>query len=170
VVFILVAVLSGQVLVALDLLLSKLPLTKFWLLLVILFPVKTLANPVVPTFRTGSSSTNSTSQSVVTESITSYQYRTGYSLSVSGTNIESADVNGYINSIPTAESTQSVNGINFSYTSPSLEGVPRWKIVNQGQPFSLVETVIGSGIDTITKIDRVINTTTTTTVETTFGQ
>ena len=162
--------LSGQVLVALDLLLSKLPLTKFWLLLIILFPVKTLANPVVPTFRTGSSSTNSISQSVVTESITSYQYRTGYSLSVSGTNIESADVNGYINSIPTAESTQSVNGINFSYTSPSLEGVPRWKIVNQGQPFSLVETVIGSGIDTITKIDRVINTTTTTTVETTFGQ
>ena len=162
--------LSGQVLVALDLLLSKLPLTKFWLLLIILFPVKTLANPVVPTFRTGSSSTNSTSQSVITESITSYQYRTGYSLSVSGTNIESADVNGYINSIPTAESTQSVNGINFSYTSPSLEGVPRWKIVNQGQPFSLVETVIGSGIDTITKIDRVINTTTTTSVETTFGQ
>ena len=168
--FILVAVLSGQVLVALDLLLSKLPLTKFWLLLVILFPVKTLANPVVPTFRTGSSSTNSTSQSVVTESITSYQYRTGYSLSVSGTNIESADVNGYINSIPTAESTQTVNGINFSYTSPSLEGVPRWKIVNEGQPFSLVESVIGSGLDTITKIDRVINTTTTTTVETTFGQ
>ena len=162
--------LSGQVLVALDLLLSKLPLTKFWLLLVILFPVKTLANPVVPTFRTGSSSTNSTSQSVVTESITSYQYRTGYSLSVSGTNIESADVNGYINSIPTAESTQTVNGINFSYTSPSLEGVPRWKIVNEGQPFSLVESVIGSGLDTITKIDRVINTTTTTTVETTFGQ
>ena len=160
----------GQVLAALRPLQSKLPLTKFWLLLVVLFPVKTLANPLVPTFRTGSSSTNSTSQSVVTESITSYQYRTGYSLSVSGTNIESADVNGYINSIPTAESTQSVNGINFSYTSPSLEGVPRWKIVNEGQPFSLVETVIGSGIDTITKIDRVINTTTTTTVETTFGQ
>ena len=145
-------------------------MTKFWLLIVLFLPVKTFANPVVPTFRTGSSSTNSTSQSVITESITSYQYRTGYSLSVSGTNIESADVNGYINSIPTAESTQSVNGINFSYTSPSLEGVPRWKIVNQGQPFSLVETVIGSGIDTITKIDRVINTTTTTSVETTFGQ
>jgi len=142
----------GQVLVALDLLLSKLPLTKFWLLLVILFPVRILANPVVPTFRTGSSSTNSTSQSVVTENITSYQYRTGYSVSVSGHNIESNDINGYINSIP------------------NLEGVPRWKIVNEGQPFSLVETVIGSGIDTITTINRTINTTTTTTVETTFGQ
>jgi len=145
-------------------------LTRFFLLLIILLPVKSLANPIVPTFRTGSSSTNSTSQSVVTESITSYQYRTGYSLSVSGTNIESADVNGYINSIPTAEATQSVNGINFSYTSPTLEGVPRWKIVNEGQPFSLVESIISPGIDTITQIDRTINTTTTTTVETTFGQ
>ena len=100
------------------------------------------ANPVVPTFRTGSSSTNSTSQSVVTENITSFQYRTGYTYSSSGTNIESADINGYINSVPSAETSQTVNGINFSYTSPN----------------------------TITQINRTINTTTTTTVETTFGQ
>ena len=145
-------------------------MTKLWLLLIIFLPVETFANPVIPTFRTGSSSTNSTSQSVVTESVTSYQYRTGYSLSVSGHNIESDDINGYINSIPTAESTQTVNGINFSYTGQKLDSVPRWKIVNESQPFSLVETVIGSGIDTITKIERTINTTTTTTVETTFGQ
>jgi len=163
-------VLLDQVLAALRPLPLQSKLTRFWLLLIILFPVKTLANPVVPTFRTGSSSTNSTSQSVVTESITSHQYRTGYSYGVSGTNIESADVNGYINSIPTAETTQTVNGINFSYTSPSLEGVPRWKIVNEGQAFSLVETMITPGIDTITTINRTINTTTTTTVETTFGQ
>ena len=143
---------------------------KFWLLLIILFPVKTLANPLVPTFRTGSSSTNSQTESVVTESVVSHKFRTGYTLSVSGTNIESADVNGYINSIPTAEASQTVNGINFSYTSPTLEGVPRWKIVIEGQPFSLVESIISPGLDTITTINRVINTTTTTTVETTFGQ
>jgi len=144
---------------------------KFSLIGTILISVNSLkANPVVPTFRTGSSSTNSTSQSVVTENITSYQYRTGYSYSSSGTNIESADINGYINSIPTAEASQTVNGINFSYTSPNLEGVPRWKIVNEGQPFSLVESIISPGIDTITQINRTINTTTTTTVETTFGQ
>ena len=145
-------------------------MTKFWLLLIILFPVKTLANPVVPTFRTGSSSTNSQTQSVITEQVVSHQFRTGYSLSVSGTNIESADVNGYINAIPTAEATQTVNGINFSYTSPTLEGVARWKIVNAGQPFSLVESIISPGLDTITTINRTINTTTTTTVETTFGR
>ena len=144
---------------------------RFSLIGTILICVNSLkANPVVPTFRTGSSSTNSTSQSVVTENITSYQYRTGYSYSSSGTNIESADINGYINSIPTAEASQTVNGINFSYTSPNLEGVPRWKIVNEGQPFSLVESIISPGIDTITTINRTIYTTTTTTVETTFGQ
>jgi len=106
----------------------------------------------------------------VTESVVSHQFRTGYSLSVSGTNIESADVNGYINSIPTAEAEQTVNGIKFSYTSPTLSGVPRWRIVNSGQPFSLVESIISPGLDTITTINRTINTTTTTTVETTFGQ
>ena len=144
---------------------------RFSLIGTILICVNSLkANPVVPTFRTGSSSTNSTSQSVVTENITSYQYRTGYTYSSSGTNIESADINGYINSIPTAEASQTVNGINFSYTSPTLEGVPRWKIVNEGQPFSLVESIISPGIDTITQINRTINTTTTTTIETTFGQ
>ena len=144
---------------------------RFSLIGTILICVNSLkANPVVPTFRTGSSSTNSTSQSVVTENITSYQYRTGYTYSSSGTNIESADINGYINSIPTAEASQTVNGINFSYTSPTLEGVPRWKIVNEGQPFSLVESIISPGVDTITQINRTINTTTTTTVETTFGQ
>jgi len=92
------------------------------------------------------------------------------SYSVSGSNIESADVDGYINSIPTAEASQTVNGVNFSYTSPTLEGIPRWKIVNSSQPFSLVESVISPGLDTITTINRTINTTTTTTVETTFGQ
>ena len=145
-------------------------MTKLWLLLIILFPVKTLANPVVPTFRTGSSSTNSQSQSVVTENIVSHQFRTGYTLSVSGSNIESADVDGYINSIPTAEASQTVNGVNFSYTSPTLEGIPRWKIVNSSQPFSLVESVISPGLDTITTIGRTITTRTTTETTTTFGQ
>ncbi len=157
-----------QVVLALPL--SVLRLTKYWLLFLLVVPIKVFAVPVVPQFRSGSSQTSSTSESVINETITSYQYRTGYSLSVSGHNIESDDINGYINSIPTAESTQTVNGINFSYTGQKLDSVPRWKIVNESQPFSLVETVIGSGIDTITKIERTINTTTTTTVETTFGQ
>ena len=143
---------------------------KLWLLLIILFPVKTLAVPVVPQFRSGSSQTSSTSESVINETITSYQYRTGYTYSASGHNVESADLNGYINPTTTTLTEQTVGGVNFSWTSPSLEAVPRWKITNAGQSFSLVESIHGSGLDTVTTITRTINTSTTVETTTTFGQ
>ena len=146
------------------------PLTKWICLLIILIPARTLANPVVPTFRTGSQTTNSTSQSIINETISSYQYRTGYTYSASGNNIKSNDANGYINPTPSQDATQTINNVNFSFTSPTLESVPRWQIVTEGSPFSLQETIIAPGLDTITNISRTINTTTTVTVESTFGQ
>ena len=97
---------------------------------------------MVPTFRTGSQTTNSTSQSVINEQISSYQYRTGYTYSASGNNIKSNDINGYINPAATQEDIQTINNVNFSFTAPELEAVPRWQIVQEGQPFSLQETII----------------------------
>ena len=156
--------------VVLALLLSVLRLTRLWLLLLLLLPVKTLAVPVVPQFRSGSSQTSSTSESVVNEVITSHQYRTGYSYSASGHNIESSDLNGYINPTATTLAEQTVGGVNFSWTSPNLEAIPRWGIVNNGAAFSLQETLITPGLDTVTTISRTINTTTTVETTTTFGQ
>ena len=65
-----------------------------------------------------------------------------------------ADLNGYINPDVTTETTQTLQGVNFSWTSPNLEAVPRWKIKNAGESFSLIESLQGSGIDTITHINR----------------
>ena len=96
--------------------------------------------PIVPQFRSGTSQTSSTSESVINETITSHQYRTGYSYSASGHNIESSDLNGYINPTATKLTEQTVGGVNFSWTSPNLEAVPRWTIVNPGGAFSLQET------------------------------
>ena len=126
-------------LAVLDLLQFRLKLTRFWLLLIILLPLRTLATPVVPQFRSGSSTQSSTSQSVINETITSHQYNSGFSYSASGHNIESADVDGYINPSTVAGETQTLNGVQFSWTSPSLEATPRWRIKNAGQSFSLVE-------------------------------
>ena len=148
----------------------KLQLTKFWLLILLALPARTLAVPVVPQFRSGSSQTSSTSESVINETITSHQYRTGYSYSASGHNIESADTNNYINPTATTLSEQTVGGVNFSWTAPSLEAVPRWKVVTPGSAFSLQETLITPGLDTVTTITRTINTTTTIETTTTFGQ
>ena len=126
--------------------------------------------PVVPQFRSGTSQTSSTSESVINETITSHQYRTGYSYSASGHNIESADTNSYINPTATTLTEQTVGGVSFSWTAPSLQDVPRWKVVTPGSAFSLQETLITPGLDTVTTITRTINTTTTTETTTTFGQ
>ena len=156
--------------VVLALLLSVLRLTRLWLLVLLLCPIRTLAVPVVPQFRSGSSQTSSTSESVINETITSHQYRTGYSYSASGHNIESSDLNGYINPTATTLTEQTVGGVSFSWTAPSLQDVPRWKVSTPGSAFSLQETLITPGLDTVTTITRTINTTTTTETTTTFGQ
>ena len=135
-----------------------------------LYPLEAIAAPIVPQFRSGSSTQSSTSQSVINETITSHQYRSGYSYHASGTNIESADLNGYINPSAITTESQTAGGIQFSWTSPSLEAIPRWKIVNEGQPFSLVESVMAPGLDTVTTINRTITTSTTTETTSVFGQ
>ena len=145
-------------------------MTKLWLLVLLLLPARTIAVPIVPQFRSGSSSTSSTTESVINETITSHQYRTGYSYSASGHNIESADTNSYINPTATTLTEQTVGGVSFSWTSPNLEAVPRWKITTPGSAFSLQETLITPGLDTVTTITRTINSSTTTETTTTFGQ
>ena len=143
-------------------------MTRLWLLVLLILPIRTLAVPVVPQFRTGSSTTSSTSESIINETITSHQYRTGYSYSASGHNIKSET--GYINPTATTTNEQTVGGVNFHWTSPNLEAIPRWSITNDGAAFSLQETLITPGLDTITSITRQITTSTTTETTTTFGQ
>ena len=157
-----------MVLAVLGLLKLLLRLTRLWLLVLLTLPIRTLAVPVVRQFRTGSSTTSSTSESIINETITSHQYRTGYSYSASGHNIQSET--GYINPTPTTTDQQTVGGVNFSWTSPNLEAIPRWGIVNNGAAFSLQETLITPGLDTVTSITRQITTSTTTETTTTFGQ
>ena len=145
-------------------------MTKLCLLLIFLYPIKTLATPVVTQFRSGSSATSSTSESVINETITSHQYRTGYTFSVSGHNIESTDIDGYIDPTQTTVNEQTVGGVNFSWTSIDGTTNPRWKVAVPGSSFSLVESVMAPGLDTITTINRTIATSTTTESTSTFGQ
>ena len=162
--------LLDRVLAVLPPLLLASKLTKLCLLLIFLYPIKTLATPVVPQFRSGSSTTSSTSESVINETITSHQYRTGYTYSVSGHNIESTDIDGYIDPTQTTVNEQTVGGVNFSWTSIDGTSNPRWKVAVPGSSFSLVESVMAPGLDTITTINRTITTSTTTESTSTFGQ
>ena len=143
-------------------------LTRLWILLIIVLPTKLMATPVVPQFLSGSQTTSSTSQSVINETITSYQYRSGYSYAASGHNIK-ATLDS-INPTATTSTTQTVGGVNFAWTSPNLEAVPRWQIVTEGAAFSIQETLITPGLDTVTNIQRTITTSQTSETTSTFGQ
>ena len=145
-----------------------LQLTRLWLLIIIVLPTRLMATPVVPQFRSGSQTTSSTSQSVINETITSYQYRTGYSYAASGHNIK-ATLDS-INPTATTQTSQTVGGVNFSWTSPNLESIPRWQIVSEGAAFSIQETLITPGLDTVTNITRTITTSQTSETTSTFGQ
>ena len=85
-------------------------------------------------------------------------------------NIESTDINGYINPTPTSVNQQTVGGVNFSWTTLDGSTNARWKISNPANSFSLVESVMAPGLDTVTTITRTITTSTTTESTSTFGQ
>ena len=94
------------------------------------------AVPIVPQFRTGTSQTTSTSEQVINETITSHQYRTGYSYSASGHNIESET--GYINPTPTTTNEQTVRRGELSLDSTKLRSYT--SLVNHKRWSSLLST------------------------------
>jgi hypothetical protein len=124
----------------------------YWLVFsLILFAVPTKAVPVVPNFQQGVLSSTTTTKTKVTEVINSYEYRTGYELSVSGTNIEP---DASIAPMSISTTTNVVNGISSVWRGLDPTSKPEWRIVNQGASFQFVETLQGPGLVNHTLINR----------------
>lgn len=143
-------------------LLSLLPLCN-------LIAPKAIASPIVPQFRSGEMRVNSTSTSVLTETVTSHSFNTGYTYSASGMNVEPT-TGTLINPSATSTTTQTINGVDYSWTSPQLESIPQWQIVNEGAPFSLIEHVTSPGLENVTTIQRTVETTQVSESVSIFGQ
>ena len=126
----------------------------FWLIvwtIVLAIPTKTDAVPIVPNFQQGVLSSKTTTKTKVTEVINSYEYRTGYELSVSGTNIEPT---GSVAPTSLITTTNTVNGISSVWRGLDPAAKPEWNIVNQGASFQFVETLQGPGLVNHTLINR----------------
>jgi len=124
----------------------------YWLVFsLILFAAPTKAVPVVPNFQQGVLSSTTTTKTKVTEVINSYEYRTGYELSVSGTNIEP---DASIAPMSISTTTNVVNGISSVWRGLDPTSKPEWRIVNQGASFQFVETLQGPGLVNHTLINR----------------
>jgi len=138
-------------------------------LLVLLLPSSALAAPIVPQFTQGQLNSRSKSTTIINETITSHNYRTGYSYSAAGHNVETVkDVP--ISPDATVTNNQTVGGVNFSWTSPNLETKPQWQVINPGASWSLTESFMAPGLDAVTTVTRTIQTETISESQSVFSQ
>jgi len=135
----------------------------------LLLPSSALAAPIVPQFTQGQLNSRSESTTIINETITSHNFRTGYSYSAAGHNVETV---GDIPISPDATVTnnQTVGGVNFSWTSPNLETKPQWQVINPGASWSLTESFMAPGLDAVTTVTRTIQTETVNESQSVFSQ
>ena len=138
------------------------------ILLLLLFAAPAAAIPVVPNFQQGVLSSTTRTKTKVTEVINSYEYRTGYELSVSGTNI--APVGGAIAPASLTTTTNTLNGVSSRWTGLDPASKPAWNIVKQGASFQFVETLQGPGLTNHTLINRETDIESLTETTSTFSQ
>ena len=138
------------------------------ILLLLLLAAPAAAIPVVPNFQQGVLSSTTRTKTKVTEVINSYEYRTGYEYSASGTNI--APVGGAIAPASLTTTTNTLNGVSSRWTGLDPASKPAWNIVNQGASFQFVETLQGPGLTNHTLINRETDIESLTETTSTFSQ
>ena len=110
------------------------------------------AVPVVPNFTQGSMTSHTETTSTVTETINSMDYATGWTYSVSGTNVQH-DGTSMTPDTGTAQSN-TLNGVTSSWTGLDTANKPNWTQTDVGAPFQFTEHYKAPGLQTQTIINR----------------
>ena len=125
-----------------------------------------MAVPVVPNFQQGSMTSHTETESTVTETINSIDYRTGWEYSVSGHGISNdgqplnPNVNTSTVTIQPSTSGTATNGatitgaVTSSFDSLNLGTGSDFTITTPGEAFSFVQTYQGPGMTNQTIIQR----------------
>ena len=82
--------------------------------------------PVVPNFSSGTMSAVTRTTQNVTESIVSTDYNTGHTYTINGTNLS---IDGTTLSPSPAETSQTINGVSYTWTGADLTSKPDRKSV-----------------------------------------
>ena len=114
-----------------------------------------IAVPVVPNFTQGSMTSNTVTNTTVTETINSMDYNTGWQYSVTGSGV-SAD--GELT--PTGSGSINTNnvtldGVTSTWNGLNLEQRPNFTMTTQGGAFQFSESYQGPGLSNHTIIQRV---------------
>ncbi len=114
-------------------------------------PISVYAVPVVPNFTQGSMSSHTETTSKVTETINSMDYQTGWQYSVTGKNIQT---NSPLSPSGVDKQTQTINGVNSTWTGLKSTERPQWNLIKPGAAFQFTETYSGPGLSNHTMIQR----------------
>ena len=123
--------------------------------------------PIVPNFQSGSLTSRTETSSTVTETINVVEYQTGWQYTVTGNNI-STDSNSLVP--PAASTTQSINGINSTWTNLDATSMPNFSITDSSKPWQLTTTLSQPGLKSQTIIQRTTEVTSVTDTVSTFSQ
>ena len=107
------------------------------------------AVPVVPNFTQGTMTTRTETTQTINETINSMDYSTGYTYSVTGSNVKSTS--GQIN-LPTSNTSNTIDGVTSTWTG--LQGSQTWVQANPGEAFQFTESYQGPGLQNQTIIQR----------------
>ena len=113
--------------------------------------------PIIPAFTMGTSQSNTRTTTNVTEHIRSTEY-SGYSYSVSGSNIKLQEGDENISPEPT-DTEQTINGIIYTWKDLDLSNKPKWILANpnSGDSFLFSEQYRpGGSVKSVTDITRTI--------------
>tara|TARA_B100001094_G_scaffold14606_1_gene12666 strand:+ start:791 stop:1222 length:432 start_codon:yes stop_codon:yes gene_type:complete len=134
-----------------------------WLfLLVLVCPSYVKAGSITPRFTTGQMESTSRSVQTIVETVVTQNYRSGYSYSVSGHNVQITNLES-ITPDAIYTDTQTAGGVSFKWVTPDIDNKPQWGVVNAGESFSLTESFLAPGLDAVSTVQREINTETNTT-------
>jgi len=111
-----------------------------------------MAVPVVPNFTQGTMTQTTETTSTVTETINSMDYSTGWTYSVSGTNVQH-DGTSMTPDTGSAQ-TNTLNGVTSSWTGLDVTNKPNWTQTSVGDPFQFTEHYVAPGLQTHTIIQR----------------
>ena len=129
-----------------------------------------IAVPVVPNFTQGSMTSNTVTNTTVTETINSMDYNTGWQYSVTGSGVSA---NG--NLTPTGSGSVSstnvtLDGVTSTWNGLNLEQRPNFTMTTQGGAFQFSESYQGPGLSNHTIIQRVTTINSVTDTTSTFTQ
>ena len=129
-----------------------------------------IAVPVVPNFTQGSMTSNTVTNTTVTETINSMDYNTGWQYSVTGSGVSSDGELTPTGSGSITNTNVTLDGVTSTWNGLNLEERPNFTLTTPGAAFQFSESYMGPGLSNHTIIQRQTTVESVTNTTSTFTQ